>query len=67
MASSYEVLFVLNKAALLLKKLASRGVAGNEQVNTVELACEGTDIHRSYLIANATKDRNNDLCNQLCS
>jgi hypothetical protein len=29
MASSYEVLFVLNKAALLLKKLASRGVAGN--------------------------------------
>ncbi|GJN25878.1 hypothetical protein PR202_gb13764 [Eleusine coracana subsp. coracana] len=38
-----------------------------QRENTLDLTCEGTGINRTYLIANATQDRINDLCNQLCS
>jgi hypothetical protein len=38
-----------------------------QQANTLNLTCEGTNVHRSYLIADATQDKINQLCNQLCS
>lgn len=37
------------------------------QGNTLNLTCEGKGIHRSYILAEATQDKIDQLCNQLCS
>ncbi|KAM0909703.1 hypothetical protein ACQ4PT_014645 [Festuca glaucescens] len=37
------------------------------QGNTLNLTCEGTGIHRSYIVAEAPQDKIDQLCQQLCS
>uniref|UniRef100_A0A453HTU5 Uncharacterized protein n=1 Tax=Aegilops tauschii subsp. strangulata TaxID=200361 RepID=A0A453HTU5_AEGTS len=37
------------------------------QGNTLNLTCEGKGIYRSYIVAEATQDKIDQLCNQLCS
>ena len=38
-----------------------------QREDTLTLLCEGSGRNRTYLIAGASKDRINDLCNQLCT
>ncbi|WVZ48800.1 hypothetical protein U9M48_000207 [Paspalum notatum var. saurae] len=35
--------------------------------NTLSLVCEGTGKNHTYVVADASQDRINDLCNQLCT
>jgi len=38
-----------------------------QREDTLTLLCEGSGRNRTYLIAGASQDRINDLCNQLCT
>ncbi|TVU23276.1 hypothetical protein EJB05_25631 [Eragrostis curvula] len=38
-----------------------------QQGNTLNVTCDRTGFHKTYPIANATQDRANELCTQLCS
>ncbi|PAN43826.1 hypothetical protein PAHAL_8G265700 [Panicum hallii] len=38
-----------------------------QQEDTLSLLCEGSGRNRTYVIARASQDRINDLCNQLCT